>query len=38
MTALRLARALLRDRDFMFLLTLLPLAYVLACCVGALGS
>jgi hypothetical protein len=30
MTALRLTRALLRDADFVLLLTLLPLAYVLA--------
>jgi hypothetical protein len=38
MTALRLARALLRDADFVLLLTLLPLAYLLACCLAALGD
>jgi hypothetical protein len=32
------ARALLRDRDFVLLLTLLPLAYLLAYLLAALGD
>jgi hypothetical protein len=32
------ARALLRDREFVLLLSLMPLAYVLACCLAALGD
>jgi hypothetical protein len=38
MTALRLARALLRDADFVLLLSLMPLAYVLAYLLAALGD
>jgi hypothetical protein len=32
------ARALLRDADFVLLLSLMPLAYLLACGVAALGD
>jgi hypothetical protein len=32
------ARALLRDADFVLLLSLMPLAYLLACCLAALGD